>query len=80
MKDIQVTDNILEIDSRVKTKINDILKGREIDELSDEELVLLKNEYENINRILEDRVQFKQEKIASIKKEIQDIIATIKKK
>ena len=80
MKDIQVTDNILEIDSRVKTKINDILKGREIDELSDEELVLLKNEYENINRILEDRAQLKQEKIASIKKEIQDIIATIKKK
>lgn len=80
MKDIQVTDNILEIDSRVKTKINDILKGREIDELSDEELVLLKNEYENINRILENRAQFKQEKIASIKKEIQDIIATIKKK
>ena len=49
MKDISVSDNILEIKENIDNNINYILNGRKIDELSDRELMLLKELYIVIN-------------------------------
>ena len=45
MKDISILDNIFEIEENIKSNLNYIIKGRRLDELSDEELILLKELY-----------------------------------
>ena len=61
MKDISILDNIFEIEENIKSNLNYIIKGRRLDELSDEELILLKELYLLINKQLENRIEFKYE-------------------
>lgn len=74
MKDISVSDNILEIKENIDNNINYILNGRKIDELSDRELMLLKELYIVINSQLKDRVELKKENISCLKERINNII------
>ncbi len=74
MKDISVSDNILEIKENIDNNINYILNGRKIDELSDRELMLLKELYIVINSQLQNRVEIKKEKILRLKERINNII------
>lgn len=74
MKDISVSDNILEIKENIDNNINYILNGRKIDELSDRELMLLKELYIVINSQLQNRVEIKKEEILRLKERINNII------
>ena len=74
MKDISVSDNILEIKENIDNNINYILNGRKIDELSDRELMLLKELYVVINSQLQNRVEIKKEGILRLKERINNII------
>lgn len=74
MKDISVSDNILEIKENIDNNINYILNGRKIDELSDRELMLLKELYVVINSQLQNRVEIKKEEILRLKERINNII------
>lgn len=74
MKDISVSDNILEIKENIDNNINYILKGRKLDELSDRELMLLKELYIVINSQLQNRVEIKKEEILRLKERINNII------
>lgn len=74
MNNISVSDNILEIKENIDNNINYILKGRKLDELSDRELMLLKELYVIINSQLKDRVELKKENISCLKERINNII------
>ena len=74
MNNISVSDNILEIKEKIDNNINYILKGRKLDELSDRELMLLKELYVIINSQLKDRVELKKENISCLKERINNII------
>ena len=74
MNNISVSDNILEIKENIDNNINYILKGRKLDELSDRELMLLKELYVIINSQLKDRAQLKKENISCLKERINNII------
>lgn len=74
MNNISVSDNILEIKENIDNNINYILKGRKLDELSDRELMLLKELYVIINSQLKDRVKLKKENISCLKERINNII------
>ena len=74
MKDISVSDNILEIKENIDNNINYILNGRKIDELLDRELMLLKELYVVINSQLQNRVEIKKEEILRLKERINNII------
>ena len=74
MNNISVSDNILEIKENIDNNINYILKGRKLDELSDRELMLLKELYIVINSQLQNRVEIKKEKILRLKERINNII------
>ena len=74
MKDISVSDNILEIKENIDNNINYILNGRKIDELSDRELMLLKELYIVINSQLQNRVEIKKEEILRLKERINNKI------
>ncbi len=74
MKDISILDNIFEIEENIKSNLNYIIKGRRLDELSDEELILLKELYLLINKQLENRIEFKKKKISDIREKISNII------
>ena len=74
MNNISVSDNILEIKENIDNNINYILKGRKLDELSDRELMLLKELYVIINSQLKDRVELKKENITCLKERINNII------
>ena len=74
MKDISVSDNILEIKENIDNNINYILNGRKIDELSDRELMLLKELYIVINSQHQNRVKIKKEEILRLKERINNII------
>lgn len=79
MKDIEMSDSMLEINEKVETNIDYILKGRKLEQLSDKELVLLKKLYTIINTKLTDRAELKKEQISNIKEEIRNIIENAKK-
>ena len=74
MNNISVSDNILEIKENIDNNINYILKGRKLDELSDRELMLLKELYIVINSQLQNRVEIKKEEILRLKERINNII------
>ena len=74
MKDISVSDNILEIKETIDNNINYILNGSKIHELSDRELMLLKELYIVINSQLQNRVEIKKEEILRLKERINNII------
>lgn len=74
MNNISVSDNILEIKENIDNNINYILNGRKIDELSDRELMLLKELYIVINSQLQNRVEIKKEEILRLKERINNII------
>lgn len=74
MKDISILDNIFEIEENIKSNLNYIIKGRRLYELSDEELILLKELYLLINKQLENRIEFKKKKISDIREKISNII------
>lgn len=74
MKDISILDNIFEIEENIKSNLNYIIKGRRQNELSDEELILLKELYLLINKQLENRIEFKKKKISDIREKISNII------
>lgn len=78
MNNISVSDNILEIKENIDNNINYILKGRKLDELSDRELMLLKELYVIINSQLKDRVELKKENISCLKERINNIIKSRK--
>lgn len=79
MKDIELSDNILEIYEKIRTNINYILNGRNLNQLSDKELILLKELYIIINTRLKDRVQLKKKQISVTKEKISNIIENMKK-
>ena len=74
MNNISVSDNILEIKENIDNNINYILNGRKIDELSDRELMLLKELYIVINSQLQNRKKKKKEEILRLKERINNII------
>ena len=74
MKNKSISDNILEIKENIDNNINYILNGRKIDELSDRELMLLKELYIVINSQLQNRVEIKKEEILRLKERINNII------
>ena len=74
MNNISVSENILEIKENIDNNINYILNGRKIDELSDRELMLLKELYIVINSQLQNRVEIKKEEILRLKERINNII------
>ena len=78
MNNISVSDNILEIRENIDNNINYILKGRKLDELSDRELMLLKELYVIINSQLKDRAELKKENISHLKERINNIIKSRK--
>ena len=58
----------------IDNNIKYILNGRKIDELSDRELMLLKELYIVINSQLQNRVEIKKEEILRLKERINNII------
>ncbi len=76
---IDINNNIIKIEEEINSITQKILKGRTIDELSNQELIELNNLYKAINDDLQKRIEYKNNEIYHLKLNIKEKISKLKK-
>ncbi len=77
---IDINNNIIKMEEEINSLTQKILKGRTIDELSNDELIELNNMYKAINSDLKERIEYKNGEINKLKTNIQELISNLKDK
>lgn len=78
MIELNVNDSINNIEDIINQNVQELIKGRKLEELSNEELIQLNNMYKYFNEILEQRLNLNNEKIENVKLEIKELLEKMK--
>lgn len=78
MMELNVNDSITNIEEIINSSVKEIVKGRKLEELSNEELVQLNTMYKYFNEVLVERLDKNNENIENIKFEIRELLEKLK--
>lgn len=78
MVELNINDSINVIEETINSNVNELTKGRNIDDLSNEELIKLNNMYKSFNDVLSQRLDKNNESIENLKYEIKKLLEKLK--
>lgn len=78
MIELNVNDSINNIEDAINSSVKELTRGRELEELSNEELMQLNTMYKYFNEVLAVRLDKNNENIENIKLEIRELLEKLK--